>query len=298
MDRNETRQQEAGDQMVRVFDAEPRPAGQPRQSANAGPVAFIGAGQMGTPMVRRLLAAQLDVRLYARRPEVRETFAAIGARPASSLAEAVSGAEVVISCLFNEHQVEEVLLGTDGLIRLAQPGTLLVSHTTIGLELLSQVELAAAAQGVSLLDAPVSGAPDDIDAGQLTILAGGEASAVDRALPALQTYGNVLRTGGIGTASRVKLVNNLLYAVNAQTAAAAALLGRQLGVETDALFAAILHCSAASRAMGSMDEFVRRGGKYLSKDVAAALRAAGEAGADAGLLAAIAHDGPLPLTGS
>jgi 3-hydroxyisobutyrate dehydrogenase-like beta-hydroxyacid dehydrogenase len=289
--------------MVRVIEAGPRPAEQSGRSGNAGPVAFIGAGQMGGPMVRRLLAAQVDVRLYARRPEVLATFTDLGARPAPSLAEAVSGAEVVIFCLFNEHQVEEVLLGADELIRLAMPGTVLVNHTTIGLRLLSRIEAAAMARGLSLLDAPVSGAPDDIDAGQLTILAGGETAAVDRALPALQAYGNVVRTGGIGTASRVKLVNNLLFAVNAQAAAAAALLGRQLGVQTDALFAGILQCSAASRAMqsmqalGSIDEFARRGAKYLSKDVLAALHAADEAGANADMLAAIAKGGPLRLTG-
>jgi 3-hydroxyisobutyrate dehydrogenase-like beta-hydroxyacid dehydrogenase len=154
---------------------------------------------------------------------------------------------------------------------------------------------------VLLLDAPVSGAPDDIDDGQLTILLGGDPAAAERALPALQAYGNVVPTGGVGSASRVKLVNNLLYAVNAQTAAAAALLGQQLGVEPDALFAGILRCSAASRAMhsmlalGSLEEFTRRAAPYLRKDVTAALRAAAKAGADAGLLAAVAKDGPLPL---
>jgi 3-hydroxyisobutyrate dehydrogenase-like beta-hydroxyacid dehydrogenase len=287
--------------VVRVIDSEPGPA-RPRQAADAGPVAFIGAGQMGAPMVRRLLAARINVTLYARRPEIRAAFAALGARTAGAVGEAVASAGVVISCLFDERQVEEVLLGADGFIACAVPGTVLVSHTTIGLNVLARLEQAAADRGLFLLDAPVSGAPDDIDAGQLTILVGGETAAVDRARPALQSYGSVVATGGVGSASRVKLVNNLLFAVNAQTAAAAALLGQQLGVEPDALFAGILRCSASSRAMqamlaaGSPGELARFGGKYLSKDVAAALRAAAEAGADASLLAGIAQDGPLPLT--
>jgi len=183
-------------------------------------------------MVRRLLAARLDVGLFARRAEVLDGFAALGARACTSIAEAVSGAETIISCLFNERQVEEALLGDGGLIEVAKPGAVLVSHTTIGPRLLSQVERAAAARGLSLLDAPVSGAPDDIDAGHLTILAGGEATAM-----------------------------------------------------------------RAMHAVGSLDEFARLGGAYLSKDVAAALSAAGEAGADAGLLARIIHDGPLPVLG-
>jgi 3-hydroxyisobutyrate dehydrogenase-like beta-hydroxyacid dehydrogenase len=288
--------------MVRVIESEPRPAWQPGQPDSAVPVAFVGAGQMGAPMVRRLLAARLDVTLFARRPDVLETFAALGARTSASLAEAAGGAEIVISCLFNERQVEEVLLGADGLIACATPGAVLVNHTTIGPRLLARIEQASAARGLLLLDAPVSGAPDDIDAGQLTILAGGEPTAIDRALPALQAYGNVIPTGGIGTATRVKLINNLLFAVNTQTAAAAALLGQQLGIETDALFAGVLRCSAASRAMqsmhatGSLEEFARLGGKYLSKDVSAALSAAAEAGANVSLLAAVVRGGPLPLT--
>lgn len=249
--------------MVRIIESELGPAQESGAGAVAGPVAFIGAGQLGAPMVRRLLAARLDVGLFARRAEVLDGFAALGARACTSIAEAVSGAETIISCLFNERQVEEVLLGEGGLVEAAKPGAVLVSHTTIGPRLLSRVERAAAARGLSLLDAPVSGAPDDIDAGQLTILAGGEAATIERALPALRAYGNVIPTGGIGTATRVKLVNNLLFAVNTQTAAAAALLGRELGIETDVLFAGVLRCSGASTSMramhavGSLDEFAR-----------------------------------------
>jgi 3-hydroxyisobutyrate dehydrogenase-like beta-hydroxyacid dehydrogenase len=130
--------------------------------------------------------------------------------------EAVAAGEVDICCLFNEHQVAEALLGADGLIATAAPGTVLVNHTTVGLNVLAKVEQAAADCGVLLLDAPVSGAPDDIDDGQLTILLGGDRAAAERALSSLQAYGNIVPTGGVGSASRVKLVNNLLYAVNAQ----------------------------------------------------------------------------------
>jgi 3-hydroxyisobutyrate dehydrogenase-like beta-hydroxyacid dehydrogenase len=287
---------------MRVIGSEPQSARPPAQPGRAGPIAFIGAGQMGAPMVRRLLEAGLDVTLYARRSEVLETFAALGARTSPSMSEAVGTAEIIIFCLFDERQVAEVLLGAGGVISLARPGTVLVSHTTIGLQLLSQLEQAAADHGLLLLDAPVSGAPGDIEAGELTILVGGGAAAIDRALPALRAYGNAVPTGGVGTASRVKLINNLLFAVNSQTAAAAALLGRELGIEDSALFAGLLNCSAASRAMqsmqaiGSLDEYARLGAKYLRKDVSAALRAAVGAGADPALLAAIVADGPLPLT--
>ncbi|WP_238436163.1 MULTISPECIES: NAD(P)-dependent oxidoreductase [unclassified Frankia] len=281
--------------------AEPVPAtdGQLRP---AGPVAFVGAGQMGAPMVRRLLAAGVQVTLHARQAEVRKTFTELGARTTASLADAVKDAEVVVSCLFNESQVEDVLLGSDGLIALLEPGTVLVSHTTVELRLLARVDDAATTRGVSLLDAPVSGAPDDILAGRLTILAGGDDATVETARPALETYGLVLRTGGMGSASRVKLVNNLLFTVNVQTAAAAAVLGQQLGVEMNALFDALGHCSASTRAietmrgLGSIELYAELGAKYLRKDVAAALATAAEEGADPGVLAYAAHHGPLRLT--
>ncbi|MBL7502039.1 NAD(P)-dependent oxidoreductase [Frankia sp. CNm7] len=287
-----------------MSDAATTRSGPDERAPAAGPVTFVGAGQMGAPMVQRLLRAGVDVTLHARRPEVRQTFTELGAHTTASLADAVKGAGVVISCLFNESQVEQALLAPDGLIALLEPGTVLVSHTTVGIRLLARVDEAATARGVSLLDAPVSGAPDDILAGRLTILAGGDPAVVERARPALETYGTVLPTGPTGSASRVKLVNNLLFTVNVQTAAAAAALGQQLGVETKALFTALQHCSAATRAIetmrdvGSIERYAELGAKYLRKDVAAALATAAEEGADPGVLAYTAHHGPLPLTAS
>ncbi|KPM50804.1 hypothetical protein ACG83_37885 [Frankia sp. R43] len=285
-----------------MSDAAAPSLGPSGKSQPAGPVTFVGAGQMGAPMVERLLGAGVDVTLHARRPEVRETFAGLGARTTASLADAVKGASVVISCLFNESQVEDALLGPDGLISLLEPNAVLISHTTVGIRLLARLHEAATAHRVLLVDAPVSGAPDDILAGRLTILAGGDPAVIEQIRPALKTYGTVLPTGAMGTATRVKLVNNLLFTVNVQTAAAAAHLGRQLGIETNALFDALAHCSAATyaietmRAVGSVEKYAELGAKYLRKDVTAALTTAAEEGADPGVLAHTAHHGPLPLT--
>ncbi len=285
-------------------ESQPGVTGEPAV-AWPGPLTFVGPGKMGGPMVRLLLRAGAPLTVLARRPEVRDEFAELGARTASTLEEAVDGAAVVMACLFDEPQLNEVVLGDGGLVRLAAPGTVLVSHTTTGLVTLGRIEEAARERGQSLVDAPVSGAAEEIEDGRLTILAGGEPEVVERVLPVLSAYSTVVRTGGVGTASRAKLVNNLLFTANVQLVAAAAELGRALGIEDAGLLAALSRCSGGSEAVRHMvaagrtpEEFGARASRYLRKDVLAALAAAAELGADAALLERVARTGPIDMVGS
>lgn len=269
-----------------------------------GKLTFVGPGKMGAPMVRLLLRAGAPLTVLARRPEARDEFAALGARTASTVAEAVDGAAVVIACLFDEPQLDEVVLGEGGLVEASAPGTVLVSHTTTGLVTLGRIEEAARERGQLLVDAPVSGAAEEIEGGRLTILAGGEPEVVDRVLPVLSTYSTVVCTGGVGTASRAKLVNNLLFTANVQLVAAAAELGRALGIADAGLLEALSRCSGGSEAVRHMrahgrtpEEFGARASRYLGKDVDAALAAAAELGADSALLEHVARNGPIDLIG-
>ncbi|OBG92384.1 6-phosphogluconate dehydrogenase [Mycobacterium sp. E3251] len=263
-------------------------------------VGFIGAGQLGEPMVLRLLQAGVPVTTYARRPEVRDRLEARGARLVGSVAELAAGADILISCLFSDAQLMEIGSGPEGFIANAKRGGIFVSHTTGTLTTLKSLRDHPSAPAI--LDAPVSGTADDIAAGTLTVLIGGPTGAVQTVSPILAAYANpIVPTGELGSALALKLINNLLFAANAQSVAAATELGASMGVAPDALLAALEVCSAGSRVaahmqqVGGMKPFTELAGSFLRKDVAACLEAAAQAGADLGLLGKVVAKGPLPL---
>jgi 3-hydroxyisobutyrate dehydrogenase-like beta-hydroxyacid dehydrogenase len=264
-------------------------------------IGFIGAGQLGEPMVLRLLEAGHEVLVYARRPDVRDRVSAQGATLADSMAGLARQADILISCLFSDAQLLEIGLGPDGLIANAKPGSVFVSHTTGTVSTLAALRDSDPSPPV-ILDAPVSGTVENIEAGTLTVLLGGPSDAADDVTPVLAAYADpIVPTGELGSALAIKLVNNLLFSCNAQLLAAAIELGQALGVEAGALLAALQVCSSASHAaaqaqrIGGIENFVDRATPFLRKDIAAARDAAGEAGVDLGLLGVVVDSGPLAL---
>lgn len=264
-------------------------------------VGFIGAGQLGEPMVKRLLAAGHDVRVYARRKQVRTRLRGHGATVTDSIAQVSAGCDVLISCVFSDAQLQQVSSGPDGLLAHAESGTVLVSHTTGTASTL--IALSAARDDMHVVDAPVSGTALDISNGTLTVLVGGSPAAVQRILPVLGAYAApVIETGPLGSALKIKLVNNLVFAANVQILAAATALGTQLGVDADRLLDAVAACSGASRAA----EYARRYGgihvlgtsigPVIRKDVDSCVAAADEYGADLGLLATLIESGPITFS--
>lgn len=264
-------------------------------------VGFIGAGQLGEPMVMRLLGAGHHVLVYSRREAVRDRLAASGARLAGSVAELASQTDILISCLFSDSQLRETGLGPDGFIANAKSGSVLVSHTTGTASTLEELRNSSPSAPV-ILDAPVSGTVENIAAGTLTVLVGGQADAVATVAPVLAAYADpVVPTGELGSALAIKLINNLLFAANAQIIAAATQLGETLDVDPSALLSALQVCSGRSGAaahahrIGGIDRFTEMAGPFLRKDVDACHEAAAEAGVDLGLLGTVVQTGPLPL---
>ena len=264
-------------------------------------VGFLGAGQLGEPMVERLLGAGHDVAVYARREELRRRLEAKGAAIAESVADLARGSDVLISCLFSDPQLREIGLGPDGFIANAKPGAVFVSHTTGTLSTLEALRDGSPSAPV-ILDAPVSGTVENINVGTLTVLIGGPGDAVAAVTPILAAYADpVVATGALGSALALKLINNLLFAANAQLLGAATQLGAQLGVEPDVLLATLQVCSAGSQVaahaqrIGGMDRFEELAGPFLRKDIAACREAAAEAGVELGLLGTAVREGPLAL---
>jgi len=263
-------------------------------------VGFVGPGRMGRPMVDRLLQVGHDVTVLARRDEVRADLAAAGARVVSTPADAARGAQVVVVCLFNDEQLLEV---ADDLLSGLGDGAVLASHVTGRRSTVQDLGSRAAQRGAQVVDAPVSGGVDEITAGKLTILLGGNPAAVDAADAVVSAYGDPrIRTGALGSALAVKLVNNLLFATHSQTAAAALELGERLGVEQQALLQVLETASGRSFASsslsrtGSAEAWAQVIGEFLRKDVAACEAELAAAGADGGLLVDVVRRGPLRLT--
>jgi len=264
-------------------------------------VGFLGAGQLGEPMVERLLGAGHDVVVYARREESRRRLEAMGAATANSVADLARGSDVLISCLFSDAQLRETGLGPDGFIANAKPNAVFVSHTTGTVATLEALRDSSPSPPV-ILDAPVSGTVDDIAAGALTVLIGGQGDAVAAVKPILAAYADpVVATGALGSALALKLINNLLFAANAQLLAAATQLGAQLGVEPSVLLSTLQVCSARSHAaeqahrVGGMNRFAELAGPFLRKDIAACREAAADVGVELGLLETAVREGPLEL---
>lgn len=195
-------------------------------------IAFIGLGHMGLPMARNLLNAGHTLSVFDLVASAVNELAAQGARAASSAADAVSAAEVVISMLPASRHVEGLYLGDAGLLSVIAPGSLVLECSTIAPEAARKVHQAAAARGIALLDAPVSGGTAGAAAGTLTFMVGGDAATLERARPILANMSkNIFHAGPEGAGQVAKVCNNQLLAVHMIGTAEAMALGVANGLD-------------------------------------------------------------------
>lgn len=254
-------------------------------------IAFIGAGQMGMPMVRRLVAAGHDVTVFARRQEVRDECVATGAAASDDLRLVVTDAEAVVVCLFSDAQLRELALGPDGFLDAMKAGSTVVVHTTGSPATARALAEQGARRQIRVVDAPVSGSAEDIAGGRVTVLLGGDPTDVARVADIVRAYGDpILPTGPLGSAQTVKLLNNALFAAHLRLASEVERIARSLDVELVGIAAAVQRSSGASYAMGVVERMgsaaavVDAAGHFLRKDVAAVRDVAADLGVDLGLL--------------
>jgi 2-hydroxy-3-oxopropionate reductase len=210
-------------------------------------VGFIGLGTMGREMAANLLRAGHAVRAHDVVPAAVDALAAQGAIPAASVAEAAESADIVVTMLPDTPQVEEVVYGPGGLLASPPRGRLVVDMSTISPQAVRRMHADAAAAGIDLLDAPVSGGPQGARAATLTIMAGGTRAAFDRALPVLRGMGTTItHVGDSGAGQTVKLCNQLICGINLQAICEALALGRACGVDLEQMREVLLGGSAAS----------------------------------------------------
>ena len=199
-------------------------------------LAFLGLGAMGEPMARNLVAAGHNVTVYNRTPGRANALVEMGAVSAPSASAAVAGAEMVLSCVSTPESLRDLLLGQDGAMAAAPAGTLFVDFSTGDPETSKALAAIAETYGSSFLEAPVRGGVKGAAGGTLTVMVGGSEEDLARAQPILDVLASsVVRVGDVGSASAVKLINQMLVGVHLIAALEAYGAGARAGVDPQVL---------------------------------------------------------------
>lgn len=210
-------------------------------------IGFIGLGIMGQGMSHNLLKAGFDLTVWNRTASRMEPLTTAGARSAHSPADLAQSCDIIIVCVSDTPDVEAVILGEEGLIHEAKPGTLVIDCSTISPQATRQMADQLAAKKVHLLDAPISGGSEGAANGTLSIMVGGEADQFERALPILQAMGQTItHVGPTGAGQTVKLVNQILVVGTMLAVGEALLFAEAGGLDLEKTLAAVSQGAAGS----------------------------------------------------
>ncbi|GAB2664768.1 2-hydroxy-3-oxopropionate reductase [Kribbella swartbergensis] len=198
-------------------------------------IAFIGLGIMGSPMAVHLTNAGHTVAGLDRSPERGAPLVEAGGRYATSVADAVKGADVICVMVPDSPDVEQVLAGEDGVFQHAETGSLIIDFSSIRPDVTQQLAEQARALGFRILDAPVSGGEAGAKNAALSIMVGGDADDFEAAKPLFDAVGKtVVHVGPSGSGQTVKAANQLIVAANIQALSEAVIFLEAYGVDTKA----------------------------------------------------------------
>ena len=245
---------------------------------------FIGLGMMGNPMSKNLLKAGFDVIAWNRTPSKAKPIVEQGAKLGSSPKDVASQSQVIITMLTGSAEVEEVILGTNGVLEGMTPGCVIVDMSTISPAVSRAVASKVAAKGFAMLDAPVSGSVGVAASAALTIQVGGDVKVFEAHKDVFAALGkNIFHVGANGMGCYVKLVGNALMAVNMAAMAETLCLGAKAGIPTDVMINVIKNTGGASTVMERRSPNILKGDfspqfmlKLLFKDLGVALDSAAD----------------------
>ena len=182
-------------------------------------IAFLGLGVMGAPMAGHLARGGHQVTVYNRTTATAEAWVArhagegLDVMRAATPAEAAAGQDLVLTCVGNDDDLAEVVLGGEGALAAMAPGALLADHTTVSPGMAQRIAAKAERRGILALDAPVSGGQAGAETGKLSIMCGGAVQAMDRARPILEAYAaRIVHVGEAGAGQATKAVNQICIA--------------------------------------------------------------------------------------
>jgi 3-hydroxyisobutyrate dehydrogenase len=210
-------------------------------------VAFIGLGTMGIGMSLNILNAGNELTVHNRTREKEILVARQGAKRAESPKDAAAGAEIIVMCVSDTPDVEETVLGENGIIHGASKGSIVIDMSTISPAATRNIARELDMKGVKMLDAPVSGGPEGARNGTLAIMVGGDKAVFERALPVLETMGKtVTHVGPIGAGQITKAINQIIISGTYLTVAEGLTLGIKAGLDMEKVIQAISGGAAAS----------------------------------------------------
>jgi len=177
-------------------------------------IAFLGTGVMGAPMAGHLVSAGHRVVVFNRTPAKAERWAAThGGRVAATPAEAADGADAVLTCVGNDDDLRQVMLGENGALAAMRAGAVFADHTTVSAAIARELAIAGEARGLRVLDAPVSGGQAGAEGGTLAIMCGGSPEAFAAAEPIMDAYAaRIVHVGAAGAGQTTKMVNQICIA--------------------------------------------------------------------------------------
>ena len=203
-------------------------------------LAFIGVGNMGHPMAMNLVKAGYSVTVFDIDKTKTHSLQDAGASVADTLGQAVQQADVVMVSLPGPPQVEQVMLGEDGVLSHMKPGTTVVDTTTSSVELIQRLIAVSAQKNIDYLEAPVTNAVDFAALGRLSIFVGGSVTAFEKHKPIFEVIGEkIFHVGKAGNGATVKLLTNLLWFVSAATIGEALMLGAKADIPLNTVWDAI-----------------------------------------------------------
>jgi 3-hydroxyisobutyrate dehydrogenase-like beta-hydroxyacid dehydrogenase len=246
-------------------------------------VGFIGLGMMGNPMSKNLLKAGFELTVWNRTQSKMKEIVELGAQPAGSAKEVAQKSEVTITMLAGPADVEEVILGKNGVLEGLKPGHAVIDMSTISPAVSKRVAAEVAKKGSFMLDAPVSGSVGVAATAALTIMVGGEKKIFEAHRDVLGAMGkNIFHIGANGKGCYVKLVSNSIMGTYMAVIAEAMCLGAKAGIPSDILVEALKNTGATSRILEGKSPKVLKGDysaqfmlKLLFKDIGLALDSAG-----------------------
>lgn len=203
-------------------------------------IGFVGLGVMGLPMASQLIKAGFFLTVYDLRSEAVEKLIKMGAHRGENPKNVAAQSEVIVTMLPDSPQVEEVILGKNGVLEGALPGTLIIDMSSIAPKTAKKIAAKASLKGVEMLDAPVSGGePKAID-GTLSIMVGGKEEVFEEAKEILLTMGaSALLMGDIGAGNITKLANQIMVALHLAAVGEAMVFAEKAGVDSEKVFHAI-----------------------------------------------------------
>ncbi|MBT4873580.1 MAG: NAD(P)-dependent oxidoreductase [Marinovum sp.] len=248
-------------------------------------IAFLGLGVMGFPMAGHLQAEGHSVTVYNRTTEKAEKWVAKhGGTMAQTPKEAAKDADFVMACVGNDDDLREVSLGQDGAFAGMQEGSIFVDHTTVSAQVTDELYGAAKANGLSFVDAPISGGQAGAENGALSIMCGGDLPAYQAAEPVMSVYAKICRRlGGSGAGQKTKMCNQIAIAGLVQGLSEALHFAENAGLDGRAVVEVISQGAAGSWQMSNryetmLDDHFEHGFAvdWMRKDLAICLAAAEE----------------------